>query len=100
VSGAILSNVLSSELRSKLDPGLIAQLTSSVFNLKKLNLSDGEVQLISQSYMDGIHAVFLSYTALTAIHLYACLFIEDYGLAANRTSHAERRSAETGNNNE
>lgn len=99
VSGAILSNVLSSDLRTKFSPGLIAQLTSSAFDLKDLNLSDVEIRLISNSYMDGIHGVFLSYFALTALHLSACLFIQDYGLGVSHAN-GEERTSENDNSDE
>ncbi|GFF50636.1 major facilitator superfamily domain, general substrate transporter [Aspergillus udagawae] len=84
VSGAILSNVLFSELRNKFDLDLIAQLTSSAFELRYLNLSDEERQLVSNAYMNGIHLVFLSYTVLIGLHLFACLSIEDYGLSQRK----------------
>lgn len=79
-SGAILSNILSSQLRTKFSPRLVAQLTSSAFALDELDLSDADKQLIMHSYMDGLHAVFVSYTVLIVIHVCACVCIEDYGL--------------------
>ncbi|KAJ5205355.1 Major facilitator superfamily domain general substrate transporter [Penicillium cf. griseofulvum] len=78
------------QLAPKFSPGLIAQLTSSVFALKDLNLSEEQVQMISNSYMDGIHGVFLSYSALIAVYLCACLFIEDYGLKTNKRDSGEQ----------
>jgi hypothetical protein len=92
VSGSILSNVLSIELKDKLSPSLIAQLASSVFALKDLNLSEESKQLISNSYMSGIHKVFLFNSALIAVHLCACLLIEDYGLTANKKVRGEERA--------
>lgn len=60
-----------------------------MFGLKDLNFSQETIQLVSDSYMSGIHKVFLSYSALIALHLCACLFIEDYGLAANKKASEE-----------
>lgn len=86
VSGVLLSNILSRGLSSKFSPSLVAKLTSSMFALKDLNLPKEDVQLILNSYMDGIHGVFFSYSALIAMHLCACLLIEDYGLKSDKRS--------------
>lgn len=91
VSGSILSNVLSSKLKNKLSSSLITRITSSVFDLKDLNLSRETIQLISDSYMSGIHNVFLSYSALIALHLCACLFIAEHRLTANKKASEEER---------
>jgi hypothetical protein len=85
--------VLASKLTGKLSPSIITRLTSSVFGLKDLSLAPEMIQLISDSYMSGIHKVFLSYSALIALHLCATLFIEDYGLAANKKASEEEEVA-------
>ncbi|KAI1149645.1 putative efflux pump antibiotic resistance protein [Nemania diffusa] len=80
VSGAILSNMLSSQLRSKFGPDLVAKLTSSAFALKDLNLTEEERAMITEAYMKGLQAVFASFAVLIAVHLCACASIRDYGL--------------------
>lgn len=80
VSGAILSMVLSSQLKSTFSPDLIAKLTSSAFALKDLDLSDEERSMISQAYTNGLRAIFAFFAVLSVVHLCACLCIRDYGL--------------------
>jgi hypothetical protein len=66
--------------------------------LKDFPLSDEDKNLISESYMNGIHAVFISYAVLIAVHLCACLCIEDYGL---KGGNQDRKSREVqGNSNQ
>jgi hypothetical protein len=36
--------------------------------------------MITQAYMKGLHAVFVSFTVLIFIHLCSCVCIQDYGL--------------------
>ncbi|KAI0123696.1 putative efflux pump antibiotic resistance protein [Xylariales sp. AK1849] len=85
VSGAVLSNVLSGQLKSTFTPGLIAKLTSSAFALDDLDLTDEEKNMISQAYMNGLHGVFVSFAVLIAIHLCSCACIRDYGLRRGDT---------------
>ncbi|KAI1119925.1 putative efflux pump antibiotic resistance protein [Nemania abortiva] len=80
VSGAILSNMLSSQLRSRFGPALVSKLTSSAFALKDLNVTAEERVMIVEAYMRGLQAVFSSFAVLIAVHLCACACIRDYGL--------------------
>lgn len=80
VSGTILSNVLNAQLRSRFSQETIAKMISSAFALENLHLTEEEKSLVSQGYMKGLHAVFASFAVLIAIHVCACLFIEDYGI--------------------
>lgn len=72
--------MLSSQLRSKFGPDLVAKLTSSAFALKDLNLTEEERAMITEAYMKGLQAVFASFAVLIAVHLCACASIRDYGL--------------------
>lgn len=80
VSGAILSHLLYSQLKSTFSHDLIAKLASSAFALKDLDLSDEERSMISQAYTNGLRAVFSCFAVLSVVHLCACLCIQDYGL--------------------
>ncbi|KAI1177410.1 putative efflux pump antibiotic resistance protein [Nemania sp. FL0916] len=91
VSGAILANVLSVQLSSRFGPDLIAKLTSSAFALNDLDLSEEDKVVISQTYMRGLHAVFISFAILVLIHLCSCMFIRDYGL--RRSSGQQQRQS-------
>ncbi|KAI1313246.1 putative efflux pump antibiotic resistance protein [Xylaria venustula] len=85
VSGAILSNILSSQLRSRFGPELVAKLTSSAFALRDLNLTAEERAMITEAYVKGLQAVFASFTVLIVVHLCACACIRDYGLDQGRS---------------
>ncbi|KAH8200299.1 hypothetical protein TruAng_005515 [Truncatella angustata] len=80
VSGTILSNVLYGQLKSRFSQDTIAELISSAFALEHLHLTEEEKRLVSRGYMEGLHAVFISFAVLIAIHVCACLFIRDYGI--------------------
>ncbi|ETS74356.1 hypothetical protein PFICI_14222 [Pestalotiopsis fici W106-1] len=92
VSGAILSNVLYVQLKSRFSPELIAKLVSSANALENLHLTDEEKALVNQGYMDGLHAVFASFAVLVAIHLGMCLCIKDYGLKRNSPPQMHRQT--------
>ncbi|KAH8201481.1 hypothetical protein TruAng_004329 [Truncatella angustata] len=53
---------------------------TTVFVLKDLHLTDEEMDKITQGYMKGLHALFLSFVVITFSHLCASLCIRDYGL--------------------
>jgi hypothetical protein len=80
VSGTILSNVLNNQLRSRFSQDTIEKLISSAFALETLHLTDEEKGLVSEGYMEGLHAVFISFTIFIAFHFCACMFIRDYGI--------------------
>jgi hypothetical protein len=81
VSGAVVNNVLYTELSDTIDPDILAQITSSVFALPNLNLSEEEKILVLEVYMRGIHAVFTLYACLVGICFVASMFVVDRGLA-------------------
>lgn len=80
VSGTILNNILQNGLKDKFSLELISQLTSSAFALGDLDLSAEDKALISNVYMEGMHAIFGSYAVLMIVWFVLTLFIEDYGL--------------------
>lgn len=80
VSGTILNNILQKGLKDKFSPELISQLTSSAFALGDLDLSAEDKALISNVYMEGMHAILGSYAVLMIVWFGLTLLIEDYGL--------------------
>lgn len=96
VSGAILGNLLFSQLKSAFSSDLIAKLTSSAFVLKDLDLSDEERSMISQAYTNGLRAVFSCFAVLGVVHLCACLCIQDYGLKRENVKQQRRGIVEAG----
>lgn len=80
VSGTILTNLLFAQLQHRFSPELIAELTSSAFALKDLDLTDSERRLISGAYMHSLTVIYVTFAVLASIHLCLCLFIKDYGL--------------------
>jgi hypothetical protein len=90
VSGAILSSLLFSQLKSVFSPELIAKLTSSAFALKDLDLSEEERSMISHAYTNGLRAVFSCFAVLSIVHLCACLCIRDYGLKREHGKQPQR----------
>jgi hypothetical protein len=91
VSGTILSNVLYGQLRSRFSRDTIAELISSAFALEHLHLTEEEKNLVSQGYMEGLHAVFVSFAVLVAIHFCACLCIRDYGIERKVTQRDQQQ---------
>lgn len=75
-----MSNVLYFQLKSSFSRATISEMISSAFALEHLHLSREEKTLVSQGYMDGLHAVFASFSLLIAIHFCACMCIQDRGL--------------------
>jgi hypothetical protein len=98
VSGAVLNNVLSSELSGIIDPDILAQITSSVFDLPNLNLSGEEQILVLAVYMRGIQAVFALYACLIGISFVASMFVVDRGLAEKEEETSNDTGRITGNN--
>jgi len=94
VSGPILSNVLSSQLKSRFSDSLIVKLISSTFALKDLHLTDKERDIITQTYMKGPYAVFVSFSVLIAIHLCSCVCIRDYGLKQGKAQQQQKNIEE------
>ncbi|TVY91502.1 putative transporter [Lachnellula willkommii] len=79
-SGAILNRVLQNGLNTRFSPTFISQLISSASAVMKSNLSDEDKQLISETYMVGLHKVFVSYAVLALVLFLWVLFIHEYSL--------------------
>lgn len=75
-----LSNMLSSQLRGKFEPDVIAKLTSSEFMLKERDISAENGLIIAGSHIKGLQAVFVSITVAIAVHLYNCICARDFRL--------------------
>lgn len=86
VSGAILNNILESKLKGKFSTEFIAELTSSVTNLSSLDISEEDQNTILQAYMQGLHAVFISYASLIGLCFLSFLIIKDYGVGGREIS--------------
>ncbi|KAL2867569.1 major facilitator superfamily domain-containing protein [Aspergillus lucknowensis] len=92
-SGTILSNVLYARLGSRFSQETIAKLVSSAFALDDFDLTKEEKALVSRGYMNGLHAVFVSFAVLIMIHLCACMCIQDYGLKRDRFQPKQQQQA-------
>ncbi|KAK4152719.1 major facilitator superfamily transporter [Chaetomidium leptoderma] len=94
VSGTILSNVLSGQLRGRISDRLIGQLISSPFALEDLPLTGEERDMITRAHMAGFHAAFTSFAVLTALHLFSCVWIRDYGLKQGKARQQQQEHVE------
>ncbi len=94
VSGTILSNVLSGQLRGRISDSLIGQLISSAFALKDLPLTGEERDMITRAYMTGLRAVFVSFAALAAVYFCSCVCIRDYGLKQGKARRQQEHVGE------
>ncbi|KAM0327150.1 hypothetical protein ACHAQA_006281 [Verticillium albo-atrum] len=71
VSGAILSNTLSRDLTrgGYMDGGEVGRLTSSMYELQAMGLSEDKMERILEVYMDGLHYIFIFYMVCAALAL-------------------------------
>lgn len=68
VAGVILSNTLRDHLSaSGTSDEMIATLTSSTYELDKMDLSEEEKTRILAAYMDGLHYIFIFFTACSGL---------------------------------
>jgi len=56
-------------------PNILKDLTSSTYNIKKLNLPGDADDVILDAYMAGLHYIFITYVALQALNCLLCLGI-------------------------
>lgn len=77
VSGAILSNTLSSRLEGLpfITDDMLGSLTSSTYSSSSLGLTQEQQDVILAAYMDGLRYSFIFYTACTGVALILCLGI-------------------------
>jgi hypothetical protein len=97
VSAAVLNNVLYAELSGIINADILAQVTSSVFALPDLDLSEEEKRLILEVYMKGINAVFTLYACLVGICFITSMFVVDRGLAEQEEEVNGETTRTTGN---
>ena len=84
VSGAILSNTLSSQLSGLpfITQETISGLTSSTYGLDKLGLTTQERDLVLSVYMKGLHYIFIFYAASVGSAFVMCVGIGNTSLKA------------------
>ncbi|KAH8681862.1 major facilitator superfamily domain-containing protein [Xylariales sp. PMI_506] len=105
VSGAILSNTLSSKLAGLpfVTEGMIASLTSSAYSKGSLGLTAAEEDIVLIAYMDGIRYAFAFYTATTGLALILALGIGNTPLNKEKSpkvSDEENQVVTTNDNDE
>jgi MFS family permease len=84
ISGVILSNTLGQNLTDKVfvSDGLIAQLTSSTYDLDKLGLTQRQQDRVLDVYMLGLHYIFAFYTACIGLGLCLTFWVGNTSLKA------------------
>ncbi|KAJ9137839.1 Major facilitator superfamily transporter [Coniochaeta hoffmannii] len=84
ISGAILSNTLSSQLSGLpfISKETISGLTSSAYGLDKLGLTSDEKELVLTVYMRGLHYIFIFYAACVGSAFVMCAGIGNTSLKA------------------
>lgn len=84
VSGAILSNTLSSRLAGLpfVSSDLLKSLTSSTYGLDELNLSKEQTDVVLGAYMDGLRYIFILYAASAGSNFLMCVGIGNTNLRA------------------
>jgi hypothetical protein len=91
VSGVILSNTLSQNLKGKtfVSDGLIASLTSSTYALDTLDLTRDEKGQILDVYMSGLHYVFVFFTTCSSLSLTLTIWVGNTSLKAPKAAESE-----------
>jgi fucose permease len=86
ISGAVLSNQLKHDLalHSFLDEYAIEQLTSSTYHLKSSGLSEVEMNLILDSYMQGLKHIFLGFAIAIVINMGLCFYLKYHTTCVRR----------------
>lgn len=95
VSGVILSNTLSQNLRGNafVSDGLIASLTSSTYALDTLNLTRDQKSQILDVYMLGLHYVFVFFTVCSGLSLLLTLWVGNTSLKAPKKAESEEATS-------
>lgn len=91
VSGITLSNTLSSKLKSAgfASDSLIAELTSSTYDLDKIDLSEAARQEVLDVYMLGLHYIFMFFTACAGSGLLLSFWVGNTSLKAPKRTDIE-----------
>ncbi|KAI4595301.1 hypothetical protein KJ359_006975 [Pestalotiopsis sp. 9143b] len=104
VSGAILSNTLSSRLEGLpfITDEMLGSLTSSTYAAGSLGLTAEQQGIILAAYMDGLRYSFIFYTACTGVALILCLGIGntrlDKGKKTKKIDEESQSAVATANN--
>jgi predicted MFS family arabinose efflux permease len=82
ISGVILSNTLEKQLGSEgiVSDDTIAQLTSSTYSLSSMGLSQNTQDLVLSAYMQGIHYIFVFFTACSGLSLVLTFWVGNTSL--------------------
>jgi predicted MFS family arabinose efflux permease len=82
ISGVILSNTLEKQLGSDgiVSNDTIAQLTSSTYSLSSMGLSKNTQDLVLSAYMQGIHYIFVFFTACSGLSLVLTFWVGNTSL--------------------
>ncbi|KAE8842715.1 hypothetical protein HRS9139_02012 [Pyrenophora teres f. teres] len=86
VSGVILSNTLSRDLSHQpfVSESLMQQLTSSAYDLAKFGLSQDEQEDVFETYMLGLHYIFIFFTVCSGLGLFLTIWVGNTSLKAPR----------------
>ena len=84
ISGVILSNTLSRDLsnRSFVSDDLMSQLTSSTYDLDQFCLSQDQKQDVFDTYMLGLHYIFIFFTVCSGLSLSLTFWVGNTSLKA------------------
>ncbi|KAL2416447.1 Citrate exporter 1 [Exophiala dermatitidis] len=90
ISGAILSNILGRDLEASglVSKDTIAQLTSSTYVLDHLDISEEAKNKILESYMSGLHFIFVFFIACSGLSLLLTAFVGNTNMKAPKESPA------------
>ncbi|KAL1870815.1 hypothetical protein VTK73DRAFT_2407 [Phialemonium thermophilum] len=88
VSGAILSNTLTNRLSRAgfISQATIAQLTSSTYALESMGFTEAQKTRILDTYMDGLHYIFIFYTVCTGLSLLLTCLVGNKDIRFPRTA--------------
>ncbi|KAJ4252737.1 hypothetical protein NW762_010643 [Fusarium torreyae] len=87
IAGVILSNTLSQELggRDVVTSDTISQLTSSIYSLSSMGLSQKDEDLVLEVYMQGLHYIFIFFTVCSGLSLLLTFWVGNTSLKAPAT---------------
>ncbi|KAI4610149.1 hypothetical protein J4E83_008375 [Alternaria metachromatica] len=88
ISGVILSNTLSRDLSKRpfVSDTLMAQLTSSTYDLDKFGLSLDQKEEVFDTYMLGLHYIFIFFTVCSGLGLALTFWVGNTSLKAPKKS--------------
>jgi predicted MFS family arabinose efflux permease len=90
VAGVILSNTLRDRLAAtRTTDETIARLSSSTFGLDGMDLSEGEKGRILAAYMDGLHYIFVFFTACSALSTVLTVLVGNTSLKPAKKAESE-----------